>query len=193
MNFEEMQALWKNQNDEKLFAVNESVLYEALQRKSRVINNLVGLLEGVMIVLNFMVGIALIVDVVRENGEAYRLIVPIMYLLSCLYALFHRIKRRSGEIHFEPTLLGELDKAIWRVDYLIQQGRSITFYYMVPLTLTVLITSLLGQKLLWAAGLMLIMIPLSYFGTRWEINKWYLPRKHALESLRETLTTNINQ
>lgn len=193
MNFEEMQALWKSQNDEKLFAVNEAVLYVALQRKSKVINNLVGLLEGVMIVLNLMVGIALIVDVLRENGEAYRFIVPIVYLLSCLYALSHRIKRRVGEIHFEPTLLGELDKAIWRVDYLIQQGRSITFYYMVPLTLTVLITSLLGQKLLWAAGLMLIMVPFSYFGTRWEINKWYVPRKRALESLRETLTTNTNQ
>lgn len=193
MNFEDMQALWKNQNDEKLFAVNEAVLYEALQRKGRVINHLVGFLEGVMIVLNLTIGIALVVDVLRENGVVYRLLVPIIYLLSCLYALSRRIKRRAGEVHFEQTLLGELDKAIWRVDYLIQQGRSITFYYMIPLALTVLITSFVEQKLLWAAGLMLIMIPLSYFGTRWEINKWYVPRKRALESLRQTLTTNTNQ
>jgi hypothetical protein len=193
MNFDEMQALWKSQNDEKLFAINEAALYAALQHKTRVINNLVGLLEGVMIVLNLMVGIVLILDVLRENGAGYRLIVPVIYLLSSMYALLQRLRRRAGEVHFESTLLGELDRAIWRVEYLIQQGRSITLYYMVPLTVTILITSFLGHKPLWPAILMSLMIPLSHYGTRWEINKWYLPKKRALLSLRETLTANENQ
>jgi hypothetical protein len=193
MNFEEMQAHWKGQNDENLFAVNEAALGVYIQRKSSLVSSLVGIFESVMILLNLVVGIALLLGVLRENESGPRLIAPVLYLLFSIYGLIQRLRRRAGEVHFEATLLGELERAIWRIDYLIRQGRSITLYYVLPLSITVLITAGLGHNLFWAAALTLILIPLSYFGTRWEVNKWYLPKKRALESLRESLITNATQ
>src|SRR6185503_13464068 len=189
MKFEEMQVIWNSQNGEKLFAINEIALHTYIQRKRRTINTLLEIFEWTMIALNLVVGIALVTNLLRDNKPGALLILPVVffYFAYSAYALVQRLRRRAAETRFKPTLLGELDKAIWQLDYLIRQGRSMTLRYVLPLVLVVSITAIYSPKPLWALVMTLTLIPISYFAPRWEINKWYLPKKRDLESLREKL------
>jgi hypothetical protein len=193
MNFEEMQSVWKSQNDEKLFAVDERALHAYIKRKGRKIRNLLELFEWIMIVLNLLVGITLILDLLRDNESGYQLVLPAAYLTFSAYGLLRRLKRRAKEVQFQPTLAGELDKAIWQIDYLIRQGRTMITWYVLPLALVLSLTLFYSQKPLWVLIPTWGMIPICYFGVRWEINKWYLPKKRDLELLREKLIAQETQ
>lgn len=192
-NFEEMQSVWNSQKDEKLFAVNETVLHAYIKRKGRTISNLLGLFEWIMIVFNLLVGIVLVVDHIYDTEAGYRLVLPITYFTFSAYSLLRQLKRRTNEVRFKPTILGELDKAIWQINYLIRQGQTLMIWYVLPLVLALSITVFYNQKLLWILVPTLTLIPICYFGVRWEIHKWYLPKKRDLEALREKLITQEAQ
>jgi hypothetical protein len=49
------------------------------------------------------------------------------------------------------------------------------------------VSFLLNDKALWAVAFFLALVPATIFGSRWEANKWYRPKKRELEKLRETL------
>jgi hypothetical protein len=133
------------------------------------------------------VGIALVVDLIHDSESGYRLVLPVTYLTFSAYALLRRLKRRANEVRFKPTILGELDKAIWQINYLIRQGQMVMIWYVLPLVLALSVTVFYNQKPLWTLVPTLTLIPLFYFGVRWEINKWHIPKKRDLESLREKL------
>lgn len=190
MEFEEMQTIWNAQNDEKLYAINEEALHASILRKSNSAGRLLDMFELVMIGLNAVVGIVLILDALRDDQGLGQYILAGMFLLFFVYALIRRFARRKDEVQFDQTMLGELEKAIWRVEYLIRQGRSIVFWYVLPLLVVASVSLLLNSKLEWALGLLLVVGPLSYLGGRWEVNKFYLPKKIALESLREKLVAS---
>jgi hypothetical protein len=187
MDFEDIQNLWNNQNDENLFAINQDALYATIRRKSKNIRRLVELLEWVMIGVNLVVGLSLLSDLFQDDTPGYPWLIPAVYLAFSLFALIRRLRRRQQETHFTPTLLGELDKALSQLDYLIRQGRTITLWYVLPLGLVLGIAALFNPKLWPVFALFLFILPASYFGTRWEINKWYLPKQRALEALRAQL------
>lgn len=187
MEFEEMQIIWNEQKNEKLFAINEAAMHKHIQRKGRSVDHLLGFVEWAMIIANLVVVIVLTVDALQEGGPDYQYFISAVYFAYSIYAVFRRLRRRKEEVPFEPTMLGELDKAIWRLDYLIRQSKSIVYWYMLPLTLIIAASFLLNDNLIWALAFMLVLVPVTIFGPQWEINKWYLPKKRELEALRETL------
>jgi hypothetical protein len=126
MDFEDIQTLWNSQNDQYLFAINQDALYATIRQKSKNIRRLVKLMEWIMIGVNFVVGIYLLTDLSQDNTPGYSFLIPAIYIAFSVYALIRRLRRRKEEVHFPQTMLGELDKAIWQVEYLIRQGRSIT-------------------------------------------------------------------
>lgn len=188
MEFKEMQVIWNNQNNEKLYAINEETLYKQIKKKGRSVTRLLTFFEGVMIFVNLIVGIILIMDTAAENGSNYEYLLAALYLGFSVYAIFRRLARHKEEVHFAPTMLGELDKAIWQMNYLLKQGQSIIYWYLLPLVVVFSLTMFLDGKYLWGILFPLFLIPATYYGTRWEARKWHLPKKHDLETLREMLT-----
>lgn len=187
MEFEEIQDLWDRQNDEELFTIDETALHNAIKRKSKSVTRWLVLLEWMMIVVNIVVAVVLLVDAFREGGPDYQYVVVAMYVAYSLYAFVRHLNRRQEEVRFEETVLGELNRAIWRVDYLIRFGRYLPLWYLLPLALAGSVSLYLSSTSWWKAALLLLLVPASYVGARWEINKWHLPKKRALESLREQL------
>ena len=117
-----------------------------------------------------------------------QLTTPPMYLAYAIVVMVLRRKRHQKEQHFEETMLGELDKAIWRIDGIIKQGQSMILWYTVPLVLVAIVLLALNGKLISGWILLLFLaLPLSYYGGRWEANKWYLPKKRELMAIREKL------
>ncbi len=185
--FEAMQIIWDRQTDEKMYAIDESALHAQIKAKSQSIERKVDLFEWIMIGVNLIVAIVLVIDAVRDMNLWFEYLPAAAYLGFAVYSVYRRLARRRDEIHFDETMLGELDKAIWRINYLITQTRTIIFWYLVPLMLVFALTAVLNARLWWAIGLPLALLPLTYLASRWEIRRFYLPKKKAMESLREKL------
>lgn len=187
MDFEDIQVIWNSQQEETLYAINEAALYKQIKRKGQSVNRLLNLFELMMITANFIVGIVLVIDVVRDSGEMYDYILPAMYLAYSVGAVVFWLMRRKEEMRFDETILGTLDKAIWQINYLIKQAHTMIQWYAFPLMLMVALTMFYNAKPFWGLGFIFVVLPATYFGGRWEINKCYVPKKRALEALREKL------
>lgn len=191
MEFEDMKMIWDSQNNEPLYAINQEALNKRIQDKGRSVTRLLNKYDLIMMSVNLFVGIFLIVDAFRENGEGYEYVLPLLYVAFFFYGIYRRYTRRQEVGAFEPTILGDLEKAIWQVDYLIKQVRDMIWWYLLPLLLVASVTILLNstsfRSVALAIVLTLVLVPASYFGSRWEVAKWYAPKKRELESLRETL------
>jgi hypothetical protein len=187
MEFTEMKIIWDSQNEEKLYAINESALYEQIKRKGKSVGQLLRRFDVVMIGVNVLVAVLLLVMARINDADTSDYLLSVVYLAYALVALGWRWSRRQEDIHFASTMLGELDKAIWQINYLIRRSRELIVVYMLPLTL------LTGGKLLYegeplfALAIVFVMGSACFLTDRWDIKKCYLPQKQSLEALRATL------
>jgi hypothetical protein len=193
MDLKELQEIWNNQEEEQLFAVNQQALYQTIRRKSRSTRRWLEFLEWLLIGVNLAAAFFLVYDAFQEGGPAFQYVVAAMYIAYGLYALGRRLIRRQAEMRFDETVLGELNKALWQVDQLIRWGRSLPLWYLLPLALAGSLSLILNSTAWWKAALLLLSVPAAYIGVRWEINKWHLPKKRALQSLREQLLAAENE
>lgn len=187
MEFEDMQAIWNSENNEKLYVINEATLHKRIRQKSVSVNRKVQLFEWFLISVNLFVGLLLAWDAVTDREVWSQYLVASVYLFFAVVGLVRRLGRGRDEKQFDNTVLGELDKAIWQMEYLIAQGEMILRWYLLPLIVVFAINSYFSGESPWMWLLYVVMFPLGYYGGRWEINKWHRPKKAALESLRETL------
>ena len=187
MEFKDMQEIWNNQSNENIYAINEEALQAYVMRKGKSVTRSLNMYEMGMVAVNFIVGIFLIVDALNGSEQVFRFVVPSLYLAFSLIAVVRSLARRREIVRFEETVVGELDKAIWQINYLIAQTKSMWWWYVLPLLLVTSIFLIINEKILWALPLILIVLPLSLLGSRWESNRFYLPKKQALESLRDRL------
>lgn len=194
MDFEELQVIWNSQNNEKMYLINENALHTYIKRQGKSIKNTLNLFEFILIGVNLLVGIWLTIESIDNSFPSTQAVLAVFYLAFGVYGLIRRLVRRNEEKPFDQTILGELDKALWRVNYLMHQGRHVIIWYLIPLALILGIMSFLDTKrLLWAFGMMVIVTIATHFGYRWEIKKFHAPNKHNLEILREKLTSSENQ
>ncbi len=187
MEFEEMQVIWDSQNNEPLFAINQAALHKKIQSKSAKVNRTLNMVDWVMIGANLLAGILLIVVNFIEDSKPFEYVLPLLYLFFIGVVVYRRLNRKQESVKFEPTIRGDLDHAIWQTDYLIRQGQSILIWYLLPIMTVAFITLALNSSWLWAIGMVVVVVPFTYFGSRWEIKKFYLPKKRELEALRQTL------
>lgn len=189
MEFEEMQAIWNQQDDANLFAIDQAALHAQIARKSRWVERKQTIFEALMVGGNVLAGILiLLVSALKEAGPGY-LLLGALYLGYALVGFGLGRARRREEARFAPTMLGELDKAIWQNERLIRHGKSIILWYGLPVV--GLGAVVMGTSLNVTAGVifLLVMVTLMYFGGRWEINSWYRPQAQSLAALREALVS----
>lgn len=185
-----MQVLWNEQNSEKLYAINEAALNKMIDRKKRTVRLMLLIFEGAMILVNLLVGMWLVLDTVfGSDGRWYVYFLAAMYIGFGLFGAWLRFKRQREEVQFEPTMIGEIDKSIWRIEYLMQQGRYVFYWYLLPLSIGFAFIMVLDEKYLWAILFPLVLIPATWYGVRWEARKWHMPKKANLEDLRRVILT----
>jgi hypothetical protein len=193
MDFEELQVIWNNQNNEKMYAINENALNNYIKKKGKSIGRMLNVFEFILIAVNLFVGIWLTIDSLDNNPWSNQLILAVFYLAFAVYGLIRRFMRRNEERPFAPTVVGELDKAIWRIDYLMQRSQNTIYWYLLPLVVIFAVMSVFDNRLIWVTAMLAFVTVATYFADRWEFNKFHLPNKRNLEALREKLTDSENQ
>jgi positive regulator of sigma E activity len=189
MEFEEMQVIWDSQNSEKLYIIDEAALHKQIWKKSQSADRKVNMFEALLIVVNLTAAVVLVIEGVVDGGDIRNYVMGAFYGAFGIFGIVRRLRRRKeARQQFEPTIVGEIDKTIWQVNYLIDQSRSLIIYYLLPLIALFIIGDLVTGDFSWFSLLSLLLIPFSYFGGKWEVNKWYAPKKREMEALRATLT-----
>ncbi|MEM7334220.1 MAG: hypothetical protein AAF490_19195 [Chloroflexota bacterium] len=187
MEFKDMQVIWDNQNNEKLYAINEEALHEQIKQKGRTMAQILNKFEFIMIGVNLFVTVWLFYDGITDGDPWVDYILPVAYLFYTVVMIWRRTQRKAEEIHFAPTMIGDLEKAIWQANYLIKQSKDMIGWYLVPLMLLVTIFTFFNRGFWFAVGFMVLVVPATYFASKWEINKFYAPKLRDLEALKETL------
>ena len=193
MDFEELRVVWNSQNNEKIYLINENALHTYIKRKGRSINRMLNFFELALIGVNLFFGIWLTIESLDNNNLSPQSTLAVFYLAFAVYGFIRRFRRGNEEKPFDQTMVGELDKAIWRIDYLIRQGQIVIVWYLLPLVLMLGVMSYFKPRLLLGFGMMLVITAATYLGYHWEVRKIHLPRKDNLLQLREKLTARENQ
>lgn len=140
-----------------------------------------------MIFTNLIAGLLVMYQGVTGEKSWGQIMLASVYLLYLVYSIYRGFVRRKDEQQFEESMLGELDKAIWRSNYLIRQGHEMIFWYLLPIIIISILFIFLDGGSWQTIGLLILILPATYYGGRWEIRKFHAPKKRELESLRETL------
>lgn len=187
MEFEDMQVIWNNQNDEKLYVIDETALHKQIKQKEASADSTLNKMELIMIGVNLLVAVVLTAVMLIDGEPLTDLIIPALYLAYGLGMIWYRQKRQINEPEFAPTMLGDLDRAIWKVDTIIKRTHQLNNYYLLPLLGFISIFLLVTGSPWLALAVVGITLPIGYFGGRWEVNRCHIPKKRELESLREKL------
>ena len=192
MDFDELQVIWNNQSNETMYAINEKALYNHIKHRGQSVNLKLNIQEFILMGCNLFAGIQLTISALKSGSPSLKLFLSAFYLAFAIYGVIRKLIRRREEKPFDHTLLGELDKAIWRIEYLIQQNRNLIRWYILPLTLLFGVTSFFTPRYFMAFVVCLGATAFAHFTSRWENNKFHIPNKQSLESLRSKLTTQEN-
>ena len=179
-----MQVIWNEQNSEKLYAIDELALEKMINKKSRSVNFQVQFIELVLILVNLGLGAQSIYDAVWNGAPRFFLFMGIFYLIVAGYGIYLRLNRKNEEVSFAPSLIGEIDKAIYRNDYLIREGGKLVPWYIAPMMTIISIYFVYVGQYWWAVA-SIALLTLVYYGVKWEMRKFHQPRRESLESIRE--------
>ena len=97
-----------------------------------------------------------------------------------------RFGRKQLEVDFDSSMVGEVDNALYRTEYIIRQGYRVFWWYLIPIMIGFSLMMIFERECLWL-GLPVILLPLTYFGIKFEMRKLHQPRKESLKSIREAL------
>jgi hypothetical protein len=177
MEFEEMKKIWDSQNNEPLYAINETALHMAINRKKNKGLHITNVSELLSIVVNLGAGaVVLAADMAVLAG---------WMMIVGVYCLVGRIRRKMGEQQYDRTMLGDLDHAVSVANYQVRFS-GLMRWNIFPIA-GIILWSLWGKEnsIELMIG-MILFFAITFYATGWEHN-YYKGRRRQLVGLREML------
>ena len=215
MEFSELKMIWDSQNQEPLYAMNESALQGIVRRKNEEWNRClsccftteitIGLVCGALMLLG--AGMAIFGDTAWLATLPGIKVAPSRWDMLALLAagglwfyysayMFLARKRQQQRVElFDSTLRGDLDRALAETDFRIAHARSIVWWGLVPVWVAVSLWLAVFYRLLampaWSyvciGATMLGSFVVVVSGKQKSITSRFEPRRRELESLRTKL------
>ena len=187
MEFEEMKKIWDSQNKQPMYAIDEKSLHNIVKRKIKAAARKVNTFEYGMIAITTFVTVFMIVDGILDQDWTNYVTALAAFGIT-IYVVIHRGRRRRIENRFGQSLIEGLENAIANIDYLIKQGSSFVWWYILPFAVVSMISMINNPSSIWRWILITGAFILAYLLANWEVRKMHLPKKKSLEALRNTLT-----
>ncbi|CAD5296218.1 conserved membrane hypothetical protein [Imperialibacter sp. EC-SDR9] len=187
MEFEDLKKIWDTQNNEPMYAINETALHQRIHKhknKTKLVANMNEI--GIMIIATVTGGI-LVWDVIFDNNSMYALVGGLAFFLITLFVFFSRRNRKKNEHRFDQSMLGELDHAITNAGYIVTFARTFMWWFLLPASIFAYPNMVLHDAPWYRWVIVTGGFILSFLVVRWELNRIHLPRKKKLESLRDKL------
>lgn len=182
-----MQVIWNQQHNEKLFAINETALFDKVKEKSKDANWVLNFFEAVIICVSVLV---IYISLRQAQSQAEwideYIMAAVMFFVG-MFPFISRIRRKQNETQFEPSMLGEVNKAISRVDHIISYCRSAVYWCIIPIVITRGGIFLYHGSYLFGIGYF-AFCTLIAIALQWERRGIHQPKKQDLEALKELIT-----
>ena len=190
MEFEEMKKIWDAQNKEPLYAINEEALHRRIRAKRRQASRLSNINDIGLIAVALATAVLVLVI---GKASFYDYLSAIALVLISVYVLMGRIRRKKQENQFDRTMLGDLDHAIANISYETTRAKTFVWWYILPVAIPTLLNMMQAGVPAWKWLFVLFAFVLSYSVVQWSLKLKHLPRKGALEALREKLTKELQE
>ncbi|MFT7678323.1 MAG: hypothetical protein ACI8QC_002309 [Planctomycetota bacterium] len=189
MNFEEMQVIWDSQEEQPMYAFDLDAMHREVQRKAGRIERAVSVTELSMIALMFVVAGAHAADPVLDGTHTYKFFGSAVLLMVAAWMWGKRVRRLKGEVQYEASLRGDIDRSLSQVNYHLGLANGFRWWFLMPAAL-IFITDMsladsgpTAMRILVAVG----SIALAFGLASLEPRCVHLPNKRALESLKAKL------
>ncbi len=194
MDFEQMKVIWNTQDERPMYAVDERTLHTAIRRRSRSFRGIITASHLAIMLTSFVLGVLFLAEPLATGASHHRMASGAILLLLGAAQSAALLRKRRGESRFAQSLLGDLDRAIWRVDEAIAWARALRRWYIPPfiaaVTIDVAFRTSLQSVLLWL--LVLAILVVASRSIEWELRSWHVPLKRRLEALRHTFIEQEN-
>ncbi len=186
MEFEDLQKIWDTQNNKPMYVINEEALHRRILSKKNKASWSSNVTE-VGLVIVAMVTSTYIFFKRFGDGDLFAVLPGVALLLTAVYVIVSRFRRKKIEKQFDQTMLGDLDHAISNVDFEVKRAKTFIWWYIIPIAIPVFLNMYLKEASLWKWALIIGCFILSYVVVQFGLNKAQLPRKDALQALRKKL------
>lgn len=187
MEFEEIKKIWDMQNNETLYAINETALYNRILSKKRSVGHIANFSELLIIFTNMATGFLVLgMGLVRSSANIFTYLLSAWAIGTALYISVSRARRKKNENRFDRSMLGDLHHAISNARYQVWLS-GIMIWSIIPIVTLILLDFWKSEKLsVWIAIFMPVFCVIVYFASRWE-HGIYKKRKRELENLQQKL------
>lgn len=191
MNFDDMKVIWDSQNERPLYAVDEGVLRATVRRSSQRFRNVIVVCHVIILVTWAALAVLYLIDPLIRGEALHRLVAGVILLVLAAGQTVALARRRAGESRFvEPSIRGDLDLAIWRIDYDIAWAHTLRRWYILPFIVAISIDFAFHVNartiVMWVIVTGLVLA--AGRSVDWEIRSVYLPKKRRFEAIRRQLT-----
>jgi hypothetical protein len=216
MDFNELKTIWDSQNQEPLYAMNESALHAIVHRRSEEWNRCLACCFATEITIGLVCGVLMFVCAgalifsdrpwfaklswMQDTPSLWDILALVaaggIWFYYSAYMLTARQRQQRRVEVFDSSLRGDLERAIAQTDFQITLARSIVWWGLIPVWVATTLWLAVLYHLLampaWAYVLMGATVLGSFMvvvsGKQRSIRKRFQPRQRELESLRAKLT-----
>lgn len=186
MEFDDMKKIWDTQNNEPLYAVNETALHHRILSKKRRGFHITNISEWLSVLAYGGAGCFILgTNLYKQSDNVWMYVLAAWMLVSALYTLVSRIRRIRGELQFDRSMNGDLAHAISVAAYQVRLS-FLMRWNILPVGLLAVLSVLGNGKSVWVAVGVLVFLMISYYASGWEHNI-YKNRKRELEVLQNKL------
>jgi Flp pilus assembly protein TadB len=187
MEFEEIKKIWDMQNNETLYAINEKALHNRILSRKRSAGHIANFSELLVIFVNMATGLFVLWAALYQSAaNIFIYLLTVWTLVTMLYVLVSRLRRRKNENRFDRSMLGDLNHAISNATYQVRLS-GIMLWNGLPVGLLLLLGLWENGKLsVWIIIFMPVFFVVVFYASRWE-HGIYKRRKRELEGLQKKL------
>ena len=190
MKFDELQVIWDSQTSQPTFTIDLDTLRSRVAHEARRAERGVTCSELGMVAISAGLAFYLAWDPILHGRRMVHLFGAFLMLCVSGWMLRLRKNRLWSARGFEPTLVGDVDRAIAEIDHHIAMERTFQWWFLLPALVIVLIDFASGDELrpLTQIPIVAVGFLISYFVVRASLRCVHGPKKRDLESLRAKLT-----
>lgn len=190
MEFEELKKIWDTQNKKPMYIINEEALHRTIQKKKSKASWISNINEIGLILIAISTSTFLIIKNL-DNENIYAFPPAIFLLLTGLYVLIGRIKRKKNENQFDRSVIGDLDHAIANTEFEIKRAKTFVWWYILPVMIPLVLNMIMNDAPVLKWVLIAAGMALSFLVVRWGLIRSQLPRYNNLLSLRKKLLEDV--
>jgi hypothetical protein len=186
MEFHEMQKIWDTQNNTTMYTINEQEMRHIIDRKRNRALHMANASELLLIFVNLGAGVFTLAINSTRSLSLY--VMAAWMLCTSLWVLSSRIRRLRGDNHFDRSLIGDLNHAIYVATYQVRFSRLMRLNIL-PIGGLVMMAMAESEKPVWIAAILVSIFALAFLVGGWE-HRMYESRRDELEELTTKLKDN---